>query len=133
MGMIYSIELQSSIEYFTAVFIGSDGEVYDFVFCRSIERNIAFEDNELLNIQNRGKEVDNEDIWKEIREDLSEVLSKASSSEGIKFSVEIGREDLATLDSLIRLVLESSTSSPEEALEASIFSQISEQRKKRCY
>ena len=73
MTQITNIELQSSIEYFAAVFIDIDGKTYDMVFTRNIEKNIGWEDIELVNVQLQGKDVDDEILWKEIKENLSGI------------------------------------------------------------
>ena len=127
MSKITNIELQNSTEYFTALFIGSDGKVYDIVFTRNIEMNIGWEGVELLSIQNRGENVEDEILWEEIKELLAETSLDGPSDDVVQVSVRIEREWLEILDSLFKLVLADSQSSPEGALEAAIFSQIQQQ------
>lgn len=73
MNEIRDIELQSSNEYYSAVFICKDGKVYDIVIYRNVERNIGWETVDVINVQYRGDEVNDADLISLIQEQLSDV------------------------------------------------------------
>jgi len=129
MGQISNIELASSTSYFTALFV-TEGVVYDVVFTRHNECNLGWESNEVINVQRGCEDVVDDALWREIEEHVCS-LPERQDTEIIRFSVEISREYLETLEQLVKLVLASSQSSPEGALEAAIFSQIQQQLRMR--
>jgi hypothetical protein len=125
MGTISEITLQSSTEYFTASFI-TEGMVYDVVFTRHNECNLAWEAKEVVNVQLRGADVQDDDLWKDIHEHLGN-LPDGSDPEIVQFTIELGRDYMDILGQLMKQVFAGSYSSPEGALEAMIFSQIKAQ------
>ena len=132
MDEIREIELQSSSEYLTALYITDNGTCLDIVFCRHIERNLGWESIELVNVQHRcGDDVEDDLLWKEIDRCLNQALD--CQRQGIptfRFIIEIGVDYLGLLESLEKLVLADSVSTPEAALEATIFRQIADQAKR---
>ena len=133
MGKIRDVEVQNRTEWFTAVYVGNGGQEFEVVFTKSRDENIGFEEQELVNVERGGKTVPSDDaIWKEIQGQLD-----ASDGEGcsdfrsVRFTIEINRDWLETLDSLVEMIMSNPGQSPEEALEASICSQFKTQRNKR--
>lgn len=129
MGNLKSIEVQSILEWINSIYTDDSGEEYEVVFTRNYDMNIGYESRELVNVEKEGAPVYPEaPIWDEIQKRIQAVELERSCN-SIKFSVEISRDWLESLDSLIELVLAGSKCSPEEALEIGIFSQIKEQLK----
>ena len=127
MGEIINTELQSSTEYFSALFI-TKGNVYDLVFARHNECNLGWESKELVNVQERGEDIRESDpLWKEIERHLGESSMDQSNEDVCCFSILISRDWLDALNSLSENVLAGSRSTPEEMVETIIFSQIRKQ------
>ena len=127
MGEIINTELQSSTEYFSALFI-TKGNVYDLVFARHNECNLGWESKELVNVQERGEDIGECDpLWKEIEKHLSEITMGQPNEDVFSFSLQISRDWLDAMQSLIENVLAGSRSTSEEMVETAIFSQIQEQ------
>jgi len=77
----------------------------------------------VVNVEKSGEPVGYEaSIWHEIQESVNEW-----ESESAKFTIEIHKEWFEALESLTEWMLNGSKTSPEEALEIAIFSQIKEQ------
>ena len=128
MGTLKSIEVQSTLNWMNALYEDDTGE-YEVVFTRSYDENIGYESRELVNVEKDGTPVFPESpIWDEIQKQI-QAVELERNCDSIKFSVEISKDWLESLDSLIELVLAGSKCSPEEALEIGIFSQIKEQLK----
>ena len=129
MEPIHDIELLSRSEYFAAEYVDPTGKAYDIVITRHVEMNIGWEGMELASIQFHGDNIDDETLWKEVEQQLQTIhLENPKAMDSVCFTVEIGREYLDTLDHLVQLVLADAPYSPEEALEASLFTQIKRQR-----
>lgn len=129
MGTLKNIETQSTLEWMNSIFTDDSGEEYEVVFTRSYDMNIGYESRELVNVEKEGTPVFPESpVWDEIQKQIQSVELERNY-DSIKFSIEISRDWLEALDSLIGWVLAGSKASPEEALEIGIFSQIKEQLK----
>lgn len=125
MGTIRNVEAHSRTEWLSAAYTDSAGVEYEAVFTRTYDYNSRCETREVVNIEKDEDEIASDSpLWKEIQEAV-----EAWETEDVEFTIKVGKEWLESLDSLIEQVLVCSPSSPEEALEAAIFSQIKGQRK----
>jgi hypothetical protein len=123
METLRSIELQSTLQWMNAIYIDNSGQEYEVVFTKYFGENIGCENREVVNVEKDDTSVKYEEpIWIEIQEAVNNW-----KDENVKFTVEIDREWLDTLESLTEWVLNSSKASPEEALEISIFRQFKAQ------
>ena len=131
MGKIRDVEVQNRTEWFTALYVDKDGPECEIVFTKSRDENIGFEEQELVNVEMNGKTVPSDDgIWKEIQEHL-DASDEQFGYRSARFTIEVNRDWLDSLDHLVEMVLDHPGMSPEEALEASVFAQIGAQIDKR--
>lgn len=126
MGAIKNVETHSCMEWMSGKYTDNHGQEYEFVFTRTYALNSQHESREVVNVEQDCKPIDCENpVWKEIKKAVNEW-----ESENMKFTVEICRELIEALDNLTEQVLVCSPLSPEEVIEASVFSQIKQQRQK---
>jgi hypothetical protein len=131
MGKIRDVEVQNRTEWFTALYVNKDGQECEIVFTKSRDENIGFEEQELVNVEREGKTVPSDDgIWKEIQEHL-DASDEQFGYRSARFTVEVNRDWLDSLDRLVKMVLGNPGMSPEDALEASVFAQLGAQIDKR--
>lgn len=129
MGSIKNVESHSYMEWMSGMYTDAAGQEYEFVFTNAYDLNSHYEARELVNVEKDGTPVfPEESIWKEIQDQI-QAVELERSHDSIKFTVEISKDWMEPLDSLIELVLAGSKASPEEALEIGIFTQINEQLK----
>ena len=126
MAEIRDIEVQSYTHWINGRYVDASGQEYEVVFTRSYDENIGYESRELVNVEKDGAAIDSDDpIWKEIQEQMQTVeFEETPDYKNIQFKILIDKGWLETLESLMEMILNSSQSSPEEALEVVIFSQI---------
>ena len=125
MPKIQDIELQSSSEYSTGLYIADDYKHYDIVFCRNSDRNNGWESIELCSVQHDEDSIDDPDLWQEVNQCLSQTLDSIKEKAlTIQFRIELDKSALPLLEDLTKLVLSDPLSTPEAALESSIFQQI---------
>ena len=131
MGKIRDVEVQNRTEWFTALYVDKDGQECGIVFTKSRDENIGFEEQELVNVERGGKTVPSDDmVWKEIQEKL-DASDEDSGYRSARFTIEVNRDWLDSLDHLVEMVLDHPGMSPEDAIEVSIFSQFKTQRDQR--
>ena len=133
MSKIENVEVQSWSEWVSASYLDSEGREYELVFTRSYDENGGFEQCELVNIEKDGKMIDSDkDIWHEIQKQLENLdWEGCSEFRSVRFTIEVDRDWLETLDSLVEMVMSNPGLSSEGSLEVSIFSQFKTQRNKR--
>lgn len=125
MAPIRNVEAHSRTEWLSAIYTDSAGVEYEAVFTRTYDNNSRCETREVVNIEKGEDEIASDSpLWKEIQEAV-----ESWEPEDVEFTIKVGKEWLNTLNCLIEQVLVCSPSSPEEALEAAVFSQIKGQRK----
>lgn len=126
MGIIKNVEPHSNVEWMSGIYTDNAGQEFEFVFTRTYDLNSRHEEREVVNVEQSCEPIDCDNpVWKEIQKAVNEW-----DSEDVKFTVEICRELIEALDNLTEQVLVCSPLSPEEAIEASVFSQIKQQRQK---
>ena len=76
MATIKNIEFQSYTLYFTAIYTSKENKEYEIVFYLSGDENIPNSIRELAGLENEGKIITpNTENWKEIEENIQELLS----------------------------------------------------------
>ena len=68
MNRIVDVAVHGIVTWCTGRFEAGSGDVYEFVFTRSLDMNIDFEERELVNVEKQDAAVDPDDpVWQQIR------------------------------------------------------------------
>ena len=128
MGTILSIEKTGKTEHLVAVYQDDSGEEYEVVLCENQDMNAGYEWREIVHIEKDGLDIEvSEPLRSQILEAVDTVETEAQ--DGIySVQVRIPYEELSILNSLMTYLVQGGKgSTPEEALEMGIFTQIKEQ------
>jgi len=130
MPKISSIELQSRTEYFTALYINDQCEALDIVFSQEYERNTNWQGLSLLSVQYKGKSIEEDPLWAEIRTLLEQMLDEQKEDiPTARFTIALEIPSLWMLDNLSSGPM-GVAPTPESRLEADILRQIREQARR---
>jgi hypothetical protein len=130
MGSMKNITSTNETEYITAIYVDHSGEEYDVLFTKTQDHYLNIEERELLKVEKDEEEIsEDHPIWNKVKNHIHSVhwIGRPTKERSVLFFVEIDQDWLETLNELTELVLKQPASTPQEALEVMIFSQIQNQ------
>ena len=130
MPKITGIELQSRTEYFTGLYINDQCESLDIVFSQEYERNTNWQGLSLLSVQYKGREIEEDPLWDEIRTLLEQTIDEQRENPlKARFTVALEIPSLWMLENLFKGPV-GAVPTPEVRLQADILRQIVEQARR---